>query len=231
MNIGGMVRSTLLDYPGQIACVLFTQGCSYDCFYCHNRGLVDSKEALFGKGQVGTFLDARKGLLQGVVISGGEPTLQHDLMEYCSWIKEKGFLVKLDTNGSAPGVLEKLIFLQLVDYVALDVKAPWERYREICGKEARSQSVMDSLSLLKDSDIWWEARTTVAPTLGMTDLVQIAKQMPKVPLWRLNRYQIPVCYKQEDEKKIHTPAPDYAEVQGWIDELKGLQGNIVTFSK
>ncbi|AEV29706.1 anaerobic ribonucleoside-triphosphate reductase activating protein [Sphaerochaeta pleomorpha str. Grapes] len=231
MNIGGMVKSTFLDYPGKIACVLFTQGCSYDCFYCHNRELVASKGTLLGQEKVGTFLDSRKDLLQGVVISGGEPTLQPDLPDYCSWIKEKGFLVKLDTNGNSPEVLEKLLFLQLVDYIALDVKAPWERYGEICGKGARPQTVIESLSLLKGSNICWETRTTVAPTLGKTDLRKIACQMPKVPLWRLNRYRLPACYKKDEEKKIHTPAPDCFEVQGWIDELKIFQGAIVTFSK
>jgi pyruvate formate lyase activating enzyme len=231
MQLGGIVKSTLLDYPGQIACVLFTLGCPYDCFYCHNRELVDGKGPLLGIETVRKFLTSRQGLLQGVVISGGEPTLQPDLIEYCSHLKEKDFKVKLDTNGSSPEVVEELIFLRLVDYIALDVKAPWQRYGEICGKRADPSKVQKTLSLLKDSDIWWETRTTIAPTLGKSDLLQIANQMPKVPLWRLNRYRIPVCYKEEEKKRIHTPAPGFSEVQGWIEELKVIQENIVIFSK
>jgi pyruvate formate lyase activating enzyme len=230
MKIGGMVRSTLLDYPKKISCVLFASGCSYDCFYCHNRTLVQRREKLIDQKEIEQFLLRRKGLLEAVVISGGEPTVQPDLAETCAWIKKTGYAVKLDTNGCSPSVVERLVSDGLVDYVALDVKAPWARYREICGPLADPGPVRQTLGILSGTAIGWETRTTVCPTLGREDLEEIGRQMPPVPLWRLNRYRIPPVFEPEDRGRIHGSAPDAAAVQGWEERLRLLQPNLVTFS-
>ena len=159
MRLAAIEKTTLLDFPGRVACTIFTQGCQYDCFYCHNRNLITVPGADAGtvsQEEVFAFLAQRKGLLEGVVVSGGEPTVHSDLPEFVARIKSLGYMVKLDTNGSSPTMVEGLVTSNLVDYVALDVKAPWNRYREICGKGADPLLVERTLRLLQQSDIDWE---------------------------------------------------------------------------
>ena len=134
MTIAGLQKMTLLDYPGKVACTVFLQGCNYRCPFCHNSGLLDGRgddcipeEELLG------FLKKRVGLLEGVCITGGEPTLQKDLPQLLEAIKALGFAVKLDTNGSRPAVLRDLVSRGLVDYVAMDIKNCPERYAETTG--------------------------------------------------------------------------------------------------
>ena len=162
MRIAGLSKLTTIDFPGKLACILFTAGCNYDCGFCHNRSLLYT-DALLDENEVWAFLRKRAGQLEGVVISGGEPTLQWDLEDAARRMKSLGYAVKLDTNGSAPGVLETLLSAKLLDYVAMDYKAPLRRYLEICGKEAAG--VEESLSLLFASGVPFELRTTVIPEL------------------------------------------------------------------
>lgn len=271
MKLAGMVRTTLLDFPGKIACVLFTAGCSYNCFYCHNRialmgdaacGSIDETNAgavacahaggdapcaFAGQAQESAasdahvaggaarasiaqameFLQKRRGLLEGVVVSGGEPTIHRDLDEFIEQIKKLGYVVKLDTCGCNPQVVARLLEQGTVDYVALDVKAPWKRYREICGDHAEPEVVRDTLSILEKSAIRWETRTTVAPTLDFEDLQEIAIQMPRVPAWRLNLYRIPEIYKPEDAWRVHAAAPSLADLRRWAIRLRLLQPNLL----
>lgn len=141
MKIGGLQKLTLLDYPGKTAATVFTIGCNFRCPFCHNADLVipSSPSSSFGitptisEKDFFSFLQKRKGLLDGICITGGEPTLQYDLASFCNAIKREGFLVKLDTNGANPEIVQDLIENSLIDYVALDVKNSPERYRETCG--------------------------------------------------------------------------------------------------
>ncbi|MBW1769313.1 MAG: anaerobic ribonucleoside-triphosphate reductase activating protein, partial [Deltaproteobacteria bacterium] len=131
MLFGGLQKSSLIDYPGKLSCVLFLSGCNFDCPYCHNPGLVKgrfSDHAQFEEKTVYDFLEKRRGFLDGVVVSGGEPTLQKDLVSLCEKLKEMGYPVKLDTNGSRPQVLRSLIDEGLVDYIAMDIKTDLLRY-------------------------------------------------------------------------------------------------------
>ncbi len=217
MMISAVQRSTLLDFPGRLSCVLFAQGCPYDCFYCHNRALIP----LSGEGDgvdVFGFLERRRGLLDGVVISGGEPTIHADLAAFIRRIKELGFAVKLDTNGGNPTMVKHLLHQQLLDYVALDVKATEEAYQNVCGANARWEAVQNTLSLLKASLLPFEVRTTVYPTMESADLVRIAAMIGTVPLWRLNPYRIPDCYKETDSERIHAPVLDAGAIKRWIEE-------------
>lgn len=228
MKIGGLMGSTLLDYPGRLACIVFTQGCQYDCFYCHNRPLIDNNscgnrevsEPKISLKQFYSFLKKRAGLLEGVVISGGEPTLQSDLAECITVIKKLGYLVKLDTNGSRPKVISALIQQGLLDYIALDVKAPWLRYKEICGKNAQGELVASTLSLLRDSSVPYEIRTTMCPTLHQEDIVCIAHQVGYVPLWRWNLYKQPLVYKEEDRVRVTAQFPTVGQLKSWATSLK-----------
>lgn len=173
MRIAGCVKTTLIDYPGRVACTLFTQGCNFRCPWCHNPELLGAgnSEDLMPSEEVWRFLEERAGFLEGVCISGGEPTLQEALPETTARLKELGYLVKLDTNGSNPNVLETLIRYELVDYVAMDVKASPERYVEIADGHA-AMCVSKSVDLLKGASLPYELRTTVVP--GFHDEAHVA---------------------------------------------------------
>lgn len=221
MRIAAIQGSTLLDFPGRLACILFTQGCPYDCFYCHNRSLI-ALEGGDGAVDVEAFLTRRIGLLDGVVISGGEPTMHSDLPEFAGLIKGMGYAVKLDTNGCNPKMVVRLLEDNLLDYVALDVKATEADYRSVCGPNASWEAVEESLALLKASGIGFEVRTTVYPTMESDDLRSIAATISTVPLWRLNTYRVPDHYKSEDHERIHAPVMDGFAIQRWLDENRAF---------
>jgi len=167
MLIGGIHTLTLLDYPGKVACIIFTAGCNFRCGYCHNAEFVlpekikERMNDMIPVEKIFNFLDKRKGKLDGVVVSGGEPTMHPDLIDFIRKIKEKGFLVKLDTNGTNPVVVEKLLSEKLVDYIAMDVKASKEKYDELTGVKNNYAAIKHSRELIKASEIDYEFRTTV----------------------------------------------------------------------
>jgi pyruvate formate lyase activating enzyme len=173
MRIAGLVGSSLLDFPDRISCVLFLQGCNWNCWYCHNPQLIslDSDESdPYTLETFREFLGRRKGRLDGVVVTGGEPTIHRDLPNLLAMIKGMGYAVKLDTNGSNPQMVKDILDANLVDYIALDIKAPWDKYALICGDGVRVEYVKQTLALLKGCAIGWEARTTVCPSLNGEDL-------------------------------------------------------------
>ncbi len=162
MRIGGFQKFSLLDFPGQLAAIIFTQGCNFRCPYCHNPELVDP--ARYAKplvtGKVLDFLRRRRGKLGAVVITGGEPTVQPDLVRFVKKLKYMGYLVKLDTNGSHPEVLQSLSAQDLVDYWAMDVKAPPALYRLISRSTVPVGDVLRSMDILRQSGREYEFRTT-----------------------------------------------------------------------
>lgn len=164
MYFCGMNKTTLLDYPGYVAATLFTGGCNMRCPFCHNGGLVLEPEAQprIEEEEVLNFLRKRQGILEGICITGGEPTLQPGLEDFIRRVRELGYLVKLDTNGYRPQVLEHLLKQGLLDYVAMDIKASREHYAEACGLPEVDLSLLEkSVELLKTSQIPGEFRTTV----------------------------------------------------------------------
>lgn len=163
MLIKGFQKLTLLDYPGKTACTVFTGGCNYRCPFCHNAGLVTKMDTeIIPEGEVFAHLKKRQGILDGVAISGGEPLLQGDIEEFLATIKELGYQIKLDTNGSFPGKLKSIIDKGLCDYVAMDIKNSKERYPETIGIDKFDISLMEkSVDILMSSDVEFEFRTTV----------------------------------------------------------------------
>ncbi|MBO7238090.1 MAG: anaerobic ribonucleoside-triphosphate reductase activating protein [Elusimicrobiaceae bacterium] len=162
MKIGGLIKFTLIDYPGRVAAVVFTQGCNFRCRYCHNPELVYPhllQEAM-PEEEVMAFLRHRQGTLEGVVVTGGEPTLQPDLLRFLADIKKLGYYVKLDTNGSKPDVVRAAIEQKLVDYIAMDLKAPFEKYSLITGVEFEQHALQESMDLIRRSGLAYEFRTT-----------------------------------------------------------------------
>lgn len=174
MIIGGIQWLTLLDYPDKVAATLFTAGCNFRCPFCHNPELV-IPELITGEALEERFFDdikERFGFLDAIVISGGEPTLQSDLLDVLERIKEIGYLVKLDTNGSRPDIVEKAIKSGLLDYIAMDVKAPM--YDQIAGVPVDINLIRESISLIRQSGKQYEFRTTAAPGLSRDDLLLIS---------------------------------------------------------
>ena len=167
MNISGLQKMTLLDYPGKVACTVFLFGCNYRCPFCHNAELLEGKaEPLMTKEEFLSFLSKRKGLLDAVCISGGEPTLSAGLKELMSDIKALGFSVKLDTNGSRPAILRELVEAGLVDYVAMDIKNGPSRYAETCGlPKVDLAAIEESAAFLMSGAVDSEFRTTVVDPL------------------------------------------------------------------
>ena len=180
MDIHGIQKLTLLDFPGNCACTVFLAGCNLLCPFCHNAGLVlESPEPVMTEEAFFAFLSKRKGLLDGVCVTGGEPTLRRDLPEFLQKIRAMGYRTKLDTNGSNPAMLGRLLADKLVDYVAMDIKNCPERYTATCGGRDIGAQVQESLTLLRESGVAYELRTTcVRPFHDEAALEAIGKWLP-----------------------------------------------------
>ena len=179
IDITGFQKCSLVDWDGHICAVVFTQGCNLNCWYCHNRRLIARvpQDPLIPEETVLAELERRRGFLDGVVFSGGEPTIQPDLAECVERVRALGFRVKLDTNGTHPEVLSALLSRGLLDYVAMDVKAPPSKLEFICGGIDEAAAIEASINLLLLSDVDYEFRTTVAPQLTHDDVLSIAHDL------------------------------------------------------
>ena len=195
MLIGGYQKLTLIDYPGKIAATVFTIGCNFRCPFCHNPELVaignlplttnNNLEKEFFN-----FLKKRKGKLEGVCITGGEPTIQPDLIDFIKKIKKLGFLVKLDTNGARPDVLKKIIEKKIVDFIAMDIKNNLKKYAETCGSKVDLKRIKLSVDLIRNSGINYEFRTTVVPGLHKEkDFEDIAQWLSGSDAYYLQEYR------------------------------------------
>ena len=165
--IKGLQKTTLIDFPGKIACTIFLGGCNMRCGYCYNSDLVLRQNEIpsISNEEFLDFLEKRKKFLEGVCITGGEPTMHKDLPELCKSIKKLGFAVKLDTNGTNPEMLELLIEKKLLDYIAMDVKASLESYVKVCNVDINIENVKQSIGIIKNSGIDYEFRTTLVPDI------------------------------------------------------------------
>jgi pyruvate formate lyase activating enzyme len=199
MILGGFQKLTLIDYPGKLATTVFTVGCSFRCPFCHNPELVFTPPIPpFTKGgrtrgvenEFLKFLKSRKEKLEGVCITGGEPTIQPDLAQFIRKVKKMGFLVKLDTNGTRPDVLKKLFQERILDYVAMDIKNTSEKYDETTGSKADIDRIKLSVELIRNSGVPYEFRTTVVPGLhAPKDFEKIAKWLSGSQSYYLQEYR------------------------------------------
>jgi len=193
MRIGGFTPFSLSDFPGRVAAVVFAQGCNFRCPFCHNGSLLPETPAggaLLPAGALLEGLARRRGQLDGVVVSGGEPTLQEGLPAFLDRLKGMGFATKLDTNGSRPGALAALLRERLVDYVAMDVKAPPALYGALCGVPVDWQTISECIDLIARSGLPHQFRTTVVPALlGSAELARLRAQVPpgSPHVWQLFR--------------------------------------------
>ena len=222
MEICGLQKLTLIDYPGRLAATIFLCGCNFRCPWCYSRELVlpeeIEKQPKISEKELSDFLKERKGTLEGVVLCGGEPCLHEDLSQFCQKIKKLDYLIKLDTNGSRPQMLKKLIDEELIDYVAMDVKLPKERYKEVLGVDVKN--IEESIKVLKDSKINYEFRTTVIPTiLDKEDIIKIAKWLSPAKKYYLQNFR--------PEKTID---PKFEKIRPYPDEyLPEIQKTISSF--
>lgn len=164
MRFGGLQKLTLLDFPGHVACTVFTSGCNFRCPFCHNASLVLGRQEL-AQEDILSFLKKRQGLLDGVAITGGEPLLMPDLEDFIRKVRALGFLVKLDTNGSFPARLRALVQAGLVDYVAMDIKNSPQKYAVTAGADGFLPQVEESAAFLLEGHVPCEFRTTVVQEL------------------------------------------------------------------
>lgn len=188
MVIGGLQKTTLIDYPGKLAATIFLLGCNFRCPWCYSKELVlpeeIKKHPKISEKYVFDFLKGKKGMLEGVVICGGEPTLQNGLLNFCRKIKKLGYLIKLDTNGSNPEILEKLIRKKAIDYIALDIKAPFvsnSKYNKAIGVKIDLKKIKKSIEIIRDSGLNFEFRTTIVPKVhSINDVEKTAEEISTI---------------------------------------------------
>lgn len=205
MNLGGYQKLTLIDYPGTIATTVFTVGCSFRCPFCHNPELVVGKKVSGGQAledEFFKFLKKRKGKLEGVCITGGEPTIQKDIVTFIEKVRKLGLKVKLDTNGTRPDVLKKLLDLKLLDFIAMDIKNQPRKYNTTTGVKGDIKRIKLSVDLIMNSKVPYEFRTTVVPGLHKEkDFEIIAKWIKGAESYYLQEYREQIILNQGLKKK------------------------------
>jgi pyruvate formate lyase activating enzyme len=191
MKIGGFQKTSLLDYPDRISAIVWTSGCNFRCPFCYNKNLALGTAELFPQEEILSFLSKRKALLEGVVISGGEPLLHDDIVDFVKKIKNLRLLVKIDTNGTFPERLSELLEQQLVDYVAMDVKAPKKKYPQLTGVSTDLSKIEASIDLLKTKAPAYEFKTTFIPgLLTKEDIIEIAQWLKGADTYYLQQFKI-----------------------------------------
>ena len=224
MNIAGLQKMTLLDFPGKVACTVFLQGCNFRCPFCHNGEILDgSADPFLTADELLEFLSKRKGLLDGVCITGGEPTLQPDLPELLDAIKALGFAVKLDTNGNRPDVLQSLLSKGLVDYVAMDIKNSPQLYGQTVGIPNFSvDKISQSVQILMTGATAYEFRTTVVSEYHSEESFrQIGAWLQDlVPNTKVSRFYLQPFADRDTVLKAGLHAPNAEELQRFLQVLK-----------
>lgn len=228
MNFAGIQKCSLIDYPGKISCVLFIPGCNFECPYCHNPGLVRKKDHYLNyirDDEVFDFLKNRKKFLDGVVISGGEPTLRADLASILEKIKAMDYSVKLDTNGSKPHQLKSLIEGGLLDYIAMDIKTDLSLYDKLIRSDCSPEDILSSIYSVMQSNLEYEFRTTCVKKLVDKDIIESIAALIKGS----RRYALQLFNNMEvlHPEFFTGPAPFYSEddllyfrdiVSPWVEE-------------
>ena len=222
MEIAGFIKNSFVDYPGCIASVVFVPGCNMDCWYCHNKPLW-RRENLLDRQEIDAFLESHKSFIDGVVISGGEPTLQPDLKTYIKYVKGMGYHVKLDTNGLKPSVVRDL--LPLIDYIAMDIKTPPGDISRVVSFDIDEEKIWETADMLMKSGVDYEFRTTMMPLLDVEDIKRIAQRIKGAKRYALQQYRktetVGVC-PEPHSARIVRAAAEAAEL--YIDNVivKGI---------
>lgn len=220
MKIGGLQRVSLIDYPGLICAIVFLQGCNFKCPFCHNPELVDPQ--LFGprirENDILEFLETRRGKLDAVTITGGEPTIQDYLPSFLRKIKAMSFAVKLDTNGSEPDVIKDLLDEKLIDYIAMDIKAPLDKYKNIVKTNIDTDLIRQSIGIILMSGIPHEFRTTIVESLiEEEDILQIAEMISGADHYALQKFVPSKTLDKKFLKEKSWPDEKFQEIKKQMD--------------
>jgi len=207
MKIGGLQKLTLVDYPNKIAATVFLTGCNFKCGFCHNSGLVDVKEVKnqpeIKESEFFDFLKSKQGLIDGICITGGEPTINSDLQSFIQRIKKLNFSIKLDTNGNNPETLQELIKHKLLDFIAMDIKTSQEKYEKAVGTKINIDNIKKSVEIIKKSGIDYEFRTTVVPGIvDREDVEKIGKWLKGTKKFVLQQFRNQKVLNKEFEKVV-----------------------------
>lgn len=216
IKIGGLQKTTLIDYPGKLAAAVFLVGCNFCCAYCHNPELIkiEPDKKYLSEDEFFAYLKKRQGILEGVCVSGGEPLLFPETDNFLQKIKDLGYKIKLDTNGTNPDFLEELINKKLIDYIAMDVKASLGNYSQVCRVKVDINKIQKTIKIIMNSGLDYEFRTTVLPKFhDLEEIAKIAKMIKGA-----NQY-----FLQNFSNKI-TLDPDLAKERSFTDhELEKLK--------
>jgi pyruvate formate lyase activating enzyme len=222
VKIGGFQKVSLIDCPGKISSIVFTQGCNFRCPYCHNPELVDPGRygELIAEDEILAFLEKRRGKIDAVTVTGGEPMLQHDLGRFLETVSGMDYFIKVDTNGSCPDVLENLIRLKLVDYWAMDVKGPFKKYRQITASKVETEKILRSIELIRSSQSRYEFRTTVVRSqLNHRDLISTARVLNKPDLYVLQPFNArKTLEKRFLSEKSYSPE-EFSKIRGALQKI------------
>lgn len=226
MQIAGLQKSSLLDYPSKIAAVIFTLGCNFRCPYCHNPNLITavSSNSLFDETAVFNFLKQRQGKLDAVVVSGGEPSLQKDIAEFFRKIKDLGYLAKLDTNGTNPDVIKRLVNEKLVDYIAMDIKSPLNKYEQTVCRRIDIGKISESIEFIMSCGVEYEFRTTVVRSqLDILDFENIGKTLKGAKRYYLQKFKSDITLNPDFSKEQTYTDMEFEKIQSilksYIDEV------------
>lgn len=226
MRIGGLQKLTLIDYPGKLACTVFLAGCNFRCQFCYSGELVLPEKiknhTVIPEKEFFDFLQQKKGLLEGVVLCGGEPCLNEELPELCRKIKEMGFLIKLDTNGSNPGMLKSLVNDGLIDYVAMDLKTNKENYEKIVGVSVDINKIQDSIDFLRKGTIDYEFRSTIVPSIHEREnIIEMANWIKGAKKYYLQGFRPGNTINPALEKQKPYPKEYLSDVQKEVSSFFG----------
>ncbi len=230
MIFGGFQPLSLIDYPGKVCAIAFTSGCNFYCSFCHNPELVSpdliKTQPQIAEADILHFLEERKGKLEALCISGGEPTLHNDLIDFLKRVKNLGYLIKLDTNGTNPNVLTKIFQKELVDYVAMDIKAPLikEKYEQITRRPVVMATIIQSVELIKEQAPDYEFRTTVEPLLNKKDIINIANALKPAKKYFLQEFHSTKTLNKDYLGKKGLSKEEIEEIKELIKNDFGIVG-------
>lgn len=217
----------MIDYPGEICAIVFTQGCNFRCPYCHNPELVNPE--MYGEclpeETIFSFLAKRKGKIDAVTITGGEPTIQHDLIDFVKRVKRSGYLVKVDTNGSHPEVIEKLFSMKLLDYIAMDIKSPADKFKNLTRSEISYHTITQTIEMVMKSGIPYEFRTTVLKRLlNENDILNIAHSIRDARLYILQQF---IPSKVLDQRVMDYESYSQGELESMGKKTSKIVANVL----
>ena len=218
MRLGGLQKCSLIDYPGKLSAIVFTIGCNFRCPYCHNPELVDETADEISVENFLGWLQTRRGKLDAITVTGGEPTMHTDLLDFLGQIKRLGFLVKLDSNGTHSAVLKEAIEAKLVDYIAMDIKAPLHKYEGTVARPVDISEMQKSIDLLKKAQVAYEFRTTVIKSLlPMEDFYSIGQTIAGADVYYLQKFVPTKLLNPAFLKKTTYSDEEFAKIKSIMD--------------